>query len=460
MVNFMKNRLSLILMVSLLVVLLTGCSNPQAENPLYQEGIPTVPQTNESLKVFCIGDSKGGKLIQVALKLYQQAYPDVEVELIQPITDFQSSGNDQEDIYYEQLSAEIMAGEGPDVLLLSDEFMDVEKLVHQGVFADMEPFFQADHFDWTPYIQSVMDAGVWDSKRFVIPLSYEFPLLCTTKEALEETGFHVEACKSFQGFLDETTRYMEDSTQTRRLFSDAQVPNHLFLLFKQSGISCLDYNKQTVNLPPQLQSTSQWYKAIVNTHPWETNTSLVGGAAAVRDGEALWTTSIYGANFDLFGTAGALRTIGDVVMMPIRDMDGGIQVKIDYPVAVRANSENLQNAYNFLKILLSEKVQAADRTKFSILRAINESYLRSEQILLVREGTEGFCSINHPGSAVDDPSPDEIQQILDFIEEISGGYYLDEMEPFALMMPYWYQGKDYGETLQRVQSILNIYITE
>lgn len=43
---------------------------------------------------------------------------------------------------YNQTAAQIMTGEGPDVFIINDEVMDVEKLVRQGIFADMDPFFR------------------------------------------------------------------------------------------------------------------------------------------------------------------------------------------------------------------------------------------------------------------------------------------------------------------------------
>lgn len=197
----------------LLAVSLASCG----ETSVWQEPA-TVPQTNESLTVFCIGEGRHVNLIQTALDIYQKMHPDVEVELIRPLTEYSYSGDVPEQEIYDRLAVQIMAGEGPDIFIIDDFYMDVEKLVRQGLLADMEPFFEADGFDWEPYNQAVMDSGVWNGRRFVIPLSYDFPLLFTSETALEETGFDVNTCTDYQGFLDETTRYMEDPAQTRQLF--------------------------------------------------------------------------------------------------------------------------------------------------------------------------------------------------------------------------------------------------
>lgn len=460
----MKKACFILFFVLLQLIQLTGCAEPQAGNALYHD-MPTVPQTNESLSVYCLGNSTDAKLILAALNRYRQLYPDVEVELSQPLTEFKNNTDNNESMHYEQLSAQIMAGEGPDVLLFEEAYMDIEKLVRQGVFADMEPFFEADGFDWEPYNQGVMESGVWNGKRFVIPLSYMFPLLCTTREALEETGFDVEVCKDFQGFLDESTRYMNDPDQPRRLFSDASDPNPALIgFFDQSGISIIDYDEQTVDLSqPLFTSTVQWYKNVIETHPLEVKSSRIGGASAVRDGQALWTTSIHGADVDLFCVAGALRTVGEVVTMPIRDVTGGIKVQSKYPVAVRGNSENLQNAYNFLKILLSPEVQYTNDRRFSVLHAATESYLTeiAGNAWVVEAGTDDFYSTNHPGSGVDAPSQEEIQQLLDLTREITGAYYANNNTGTThYMWRYLRMGENFEETLEKAQSRLELYLSE
>lgn len=401
--------------------------------------------------------------MEAALKRFQELHPDVETELVKPQT--LPGEEDDPRSSYASLQAQLMAGEGPDIMLLEDNYleMEIEKLVRQGIFADMEPYFQADGFDWEPYYQGVMDAGVWNGKRFLFPLGYKYPLLSTTKAALEETGFNIEACKDFQGFLEETARYMADPSQTRRLFSDAKVLGATpYELRAYSGLPIVDYDEKTADLSsPQFQTLVHWYKTVVDTHPDDPAFySSIGSASAVRDGQALWNSSVLGADMDLYFSAGALRTLGEVVMLPIRDINGGVRVQISYSVAVRANSENLENAYDYLKILLSPEIQAINPYQFSILKALNESYLSGNSTLHVPEGTDGFFSTNHPGTATNDPNPEEIQRVLAYTEEITGGYYHAQYEPMLFMYPYFYFGEDYEETLNAAQSHMDLYLSE
>lgn len=453
----MKRITILLLMVSLL----SACGTSQTESGVWNE-TPTAPQTNDTLSVFCVGELRDSGMIQLALNRYQQLYPEIAVELIKP----EGIAESREELY-QHVAAQIMAGEGPDVFLVNDIVMDVEKMVRQGIFSDMEPFFTADNFDWEPYHKTVIDGGVWNGKRFVIPLSYSFPLLFTTRTALEETGFDMDACKDYTGFLEETTQYMEDPTQTRQLLCKplvvVDVPGN-------SGISIADYDKQTIDLSsPVLQAGIQWYKTVMEKHPGNEATlgdgSLEYTASAVRDGQALWTPSLGGAFDGFFHEFAALKTIDEAVMMPIRDVNGGIQAEIDYSVAVRSNSKNLQNAYNYIKILLSPEIQhkVQNGDQLSVLNSANEygyQMISQGKLWHVKPGAGGFVSSVNPYEGVDWPTEEEFQLLMGFTHEITGAHFISHLRLLGKMYPYVYENADFEETLKAAQRQMEIYITE
>ena len=453
----MKRKLLLILALAL-VLLLPGCGG---ETSVWQE-TPVVPQTNESLSVFCVGTLNDSKMIQTAAELFRGKYPEVEVELILSGPDDTTEMDDER---YQQMAAQVMAGEGPDVFIINSYFMDVEKLVRQGVFADMEPFFEADNFDWEPYNQAVMDGGVWNGKRFVIPLGYKFPVLFTTRSVLEETGFDVDACGDYQGFLEETTRYMESEGRTRQLLYS---PKWLTYDMEVAGLPIADYDTRTIDLSsPVLEDFFQWRKTIIEMDPSYPIGSVGGlkGAADVRDGKVLWTSTLLGPLFGLYYDYAALKTIDEAVMMPIRDINGGIQAELQYPVAVRANSENLQNAYNFIKLLLGRAVQTdyQNGLSVSVLNAANEDYFKKKgDTHLTIAGTDGFFSPTTSYYAVERPTREEFDQIMGYAEEITGTYfegYLSRLGLYREMRPFE-EGADFDETLAEAQRQLERYITE
>ena len=120
----MRKAISLFLTITMLIAVLPSCGVSKPDINVWQE-VPSVPQTNERLSVFCVGDLRDSGMIQLALNLYQKMYPDIQVELIKP--EFESGDYNQRDELYQQVAAQIMAGAGPDVFLVDDAVMDVEK---------------------------------------------------------------------------------------------------------------------------------------------------------------------------------------------------------------------------------------------------------------------------------------------------------------------------------------------
>ena len=84
----------------------------------------------------------------------------------------------------------------------------------------------------------------------------------TSTSALDDTGFDVNACKDFKGFLEETMRFLEDPAQTRRLFYGTSS-----VLSEESecfGIPIIDYDARGVDLSsPLLQPMLQWRKTLL-----------------------------------------------------------------------------------------------------------------------------------------------------------------------------------------------------
>ena len=114
----MKKRIRPAILLTLVLIFLfpqsTGCAPKEIE------------QTNDSLKVAYFGTN-----LTVSYPLYEfkQQHPDVEVT-----TDFQAySDNDmEEDDFFTRISAEIMSGSGPDIIISELGRMNANKMMRSG----------------------------------------------------------------------------------------------------------------------------------------------------------------------------------------------------------------------------------------------------------------------------------------------------------------------------------------
>ncbi len=434
----------------------TGASTDAASTePVPIEVPPPVEQTNTELNIWYTDYGTSANFLDAAVSLYNQQYPD---RMVTAEKFFADGSIENSDAATQQMLTEVMAGSGPDLIFFSGSGTDIEKMVRRGVFADMEPYFEADNFDWSGYNQAVMDAGVWDGHRLVIPLQYNFPMLYTSQTALDETGFSMENCDTFGGLLDEIEAMQADPGQTRDVFR-AKFTFYDFAHY--AGIPYVDYDRQKADLSfPELQRSAEIFQ---NLGGLELGTYDMGidSAADIRDGKALWSCPFPPVDGFYTGPE-VINTFDDMVMMPIRDVDGGIQAEITWAVAVRNNSPNLQNAYEFIKYLLSEEYHTETLNYrwlyYSVLDAANDAYFQDYVYgravpLTPPKNAYGLDSV--------DVRQEDFDELMDYTRQITGAYFSCAETNFMRNMRGYISGEvSYEDAVKEAERQMNLYLSE
>lgn len=418
---------------------------------------PPVEQTNSELNIWYTDHGMMVKYLDDAVTQYNLQHPD------NPVTAekyFANSSSESNDAATQQMLTEVMAGSGPDLIFFDVGNMDIEKMVRRGVFADLEPHFEADNFDWSGYNQAVMDAGVWDGHRLVIPLQYSFPMLYTSQTALDETGFSIENCDTFNGLLDEIEAMQADPSQTREVFR----AKFTFYNFAQyAGIPYVDYDQQKADLSfSELERGAEIFKNLGGLELGLLDDGI-NGAADVRDGKTLWNCPFPPVNGFYTGPE-VINTFDDMVMMPIRDVNGGIQAEITWAMAVRNNSPNLQNAYEFIKYLLSEEYHTETLgyrwLYYSVLDSANEAYFQNHAYnraapLVPPENSYGLDTV--------DIRQEDFDELMSYTRQISGAYFNCIETNFMrnMRMCGFLSGEaSYEEAIQEAERQMNLYLSE
>ena len=435
---------------------LTACA-PGDADPAPIEVPPPVEQTNEGLNIWYTDYGMMVKYLDAAVTQYNQLHPDHPVTADKYFADSSSESNDEAT---QQMLTEVMAGSGPDLIFFDVGNMDIEKMVRRGVFADLEPYFEADNFDWSGYNQAVMDAGVWDGHRLVIPLQYNFPMLYASQTALDETGFSIENCDTFGGLLDEIEAMQADPSQKREVFR----AKYTFYNFAQyAGIPYVDYDRQKADLSsPELKRGAEIYNNLGGLELGVLDDGI-SGAADIRDGKALWICPFPPVNGFYTGPE-VINTFDELVMMPIRDMDGGIQAQITWAVAVRNNSPNLQNAYEFIKYLLSEEFHTETLDYrwlyYSVLDSANEAYFQDHVYnraapLVPPENSYGLDTV--------DVRQEDFDELMSYTRQITGAYFDCSETLFMRNMRTngFLSGEvSYEDAAQQAERQMDLYLSE
>lgn len=378
---------------------LTGCADTEPE-----QGGSTLWVVME----FTTSDSFNYQ-VEEAAAAFEEAHPGITIQ-----TDILPTEESAREVYLKQLRTEIMAGKGPDVYILPTGntltvdaptkysqmrfttqvevellFQDVTQAMYSGVFADVSAFYDADTALNTSALHpDIMDAGVVGDCRYVLPLRYTMPVLLTEPSNYSETGLSQELIDSGIDALAEYAMAMDDTMMAigLRMPADDTLLPQLF-----------DYQKGRMRITQQeiadyMRAYQRWRamtaapaRQLVDEHLEELRTALNAATNyAVADvlREAMVSITLdsfnnvydygrYGYHWSLEGfglytdtmpgvlyQAAISKVLGkELQAQPLRRTDGSIVADVTYYGAVGSGCVTPEQAYDFLRIFLTEAYQ-------------------------------------------------------------------------------------------------------
>lgn len=281
---------------------------------------------------------------------FKKAYPDVEVN-VEVYTDILAG--------MARVNTQLMAGEGPDLILMRNYgASDVYKMMKAQAFAPLDEFMEQDsEWDAGNYAKSMLDAGTYEGKHLVMPLSYRVKCGLTSEENLDAAGISLDGCNDVVSFLQETAKFYELDNVERVVGDMGQLED--FPIFMADRF--LDYSKGTLNVDDEtLKQACTAYKSFYYEDAAAGSSGLTsagywGVGEAIAKGEKCMVVPIAGNSF--MEASQAIAANASPVLWPFRNGNGEICADVMEYAGIRANSENRQNAWNLLKILMGETVQ-------------------------------------------------------------------------------------------------------
>lgn len=281
----------------------------------------------------------------------------------------------------ERLQTEMMAGKGPDILLLPASYewsisqftisfpeliRDANQAMRNGLFYDISQFYDADSELGKDALQpTIMEAGVVDGKRFVLPLRYNLMTAYVDLDALEEDGFTVDIFeKDIVSFWETVTQSGEPSVMSSVFPFHGTANSRMNLLGE-----LLDYENQEVLLTQEmLVDYLRSYMELEIAWGSKGGRSFQSKMSHyISEEERSTSTWINDADGHCMFICDLDYAIHDMViakaeevnldMYPLRATDGSVIADITFYGAVGASSEHPELAYEFLRYFLSEDAQ-------------------------------------------------------------------------------------------------------
>ena len=321
---------------------------------LFCIGCGKIEEKDDTLWVLAdVGESR---LIDKVAQSFQQAHPDVPL-----LIEYVPRDAQERELYLEQVRTKIMAGQGPDVFWLnkySEVFSDVEQSMHNGLFLDISAYYDQDTaLEKDGFAQSIMEAGVVDGKRYILPLYYNFPVLYVDTQQLASAGISLDTLGRGLSGLFEVTQKLGKTAVT------AEITQTDFYYLQNLFPQMIDYETQEVIWSKsQLVEFLTQYRQLLALSQGEYMTSFYATIAGYISNEKHLgqegSCVHWGTLDDLVNIVRVAKTTGrEIAILPMTAYDGSVCAQISHLGAIGANTDKPELAYEFLRAFLLQENQ-------------------------------------------------------------------------------------------------------
>ncbi len=455
-------RMIVVLLASLLCCgMFSGCAKEDTVGPLtvYVEG--------------CTPD-----YMAEATRVFKSTYPDVEIVIRQ----IDAETEEEEEQQYTALKTELMAGTGPDVVLIGNGFAhytDINKAMAAGNFIDLNPYFEKDEsWSWDDYNTTVIDAFELDGKQYLMPLYYDVWTTVSEKSLLEKYGFNVDNCSTGKGLLEEIAKYYEQSAADETMPQLFQYTDSWYrYIIDVMGLNPLDHTKKTVAFSEDFAPMLDTYKIV---YPFDRHATLErylnSKAKYSTDGLALEEFLLYGwyghTSLRAMGEAQLITDFGEPVVLPFYNYGSSdTSAQIQLSVGVTASSPRKQMAYTFVKALMGETALTQEKTtsdgrptSYEVSCPVNNQALK--KIWKLKELDKAYtAAVGSSATVVHLKALDEsyLTDLMEWNSKVTHVFYACGSENGNVISYFedYLEGEmNYEEALAKAENTLKIYISE
>ena len=353
------SRRNYIVLLCLIVLILCGCTNTYSASNDFtihsSEQITLWVVTEQS-----VPDGMNGEA-QSIIRTFSNEYPNVTVNL-----EILPTEAEKREHRLAELDELTKSGIGPDIylmptsnILISDQpqqytyhhvtplFGNVYSAIRDGYFMDLSSFYDADNsLEKDAFEETVIDAGVVDEARYVLPLRFLTPVLYSFDEK------HDIPQEILSQNIDNWMEYIISTNDPLLACGAEYISYNAFSDF-------IDHNKGELKL-----STKELRDYLASLYQIE---SLIGDQSGHRSSAQI-ESFIYG-QLELYplrigplsdaiayaAIAEALNT--QISMYPVRSTNGDYIATVSYYGAIGSTCNSPEAAYLFLKMFLSEDSQ-------------------------------------------------------------------------------------------------------
>ena len=446
-------------------------SGGKAVHYVYDPDIPTVP--GEVLSVYALEDNE---MMRQAINLYQTQHPDVYIEFTCGMGDNSVTREDA----LRTLNTKIIAGEGPDILLLDN--MPIDSYIEKGLLLDLSSIIDSLSGD-AELFGNIVDAMKKDGQLYAVPCEVNLPIMMTDKK-------YLSGVNDLADIADMVERLREDNPEQDligfcseksilRLFSMTCAPAWM----TDSG----EIDKDTVR--EFLQQTKRIYdtqmdgipdRVIDNYESMADDYVMYNGVASFEDSDYVRMAGINQMNhvggcnkvligcFDYLNITSITKAEGfeNSEWAPMKGQGGNV-FWAESLLGINAASEKPELVEDFLKVCLGKENQSYFYRSLPVNKAaFDESLAWPEDV--ESSGRYGSVSTNsydgdYIGLVLYWPTEEEVVIFRQYMESVDTAYYENDIVENAVYeagIAYMQGTQSLEEAVSAIEKKVSLYMAE
>lgn len=367
-----KKKMSLLIFLSVLAFVICGCADHSGKKAKSDSGAEDVSQDKEmqnggqdgdtpeytkpemkgELRISCFIEPE---FLEPAAKQFMEQYPDVKIVINGYM---EQSNTPREDEYQTSFNTGLMSGDGADIVFNS--FLPVTTYGEMGAFEDLSTYIsQTPEMNDENYYMNVLKAAQnKDGKIYIIPYQAFIETFGFSTELLKE---HEDIENALRG--KENICFSEVMDFAKRLVEGKNPGENVFLIGSRSTVQIMqdlindsrnDFIEQEKK---EVHLDTEKYMDLLNSVK-----NIVDEGWLNMDEFDFYNTEYYiAASPSVAMDAAAAQVNPQSKMscfMPLADKQGNVAVNANNCIALNSSSEHKELAWEFIKYLLSDKVQS------------------------------------------------------------------------------------------------------
>ncbi len=286
----------------------------------------------------------------------------------------------------EELEEEVQA----DVIISTFTSMnDYYLYMDRGMFYDLTPLFEQNEiYTSGQYYNQVLKGGELGESQYIVPLLYNIDTIMGSEESLSRAALHIQDIESYQEFLDALFYAQNQDQIDQTLFQynsiSAQYLPHM--IYSALGEKWVDYENWSVNVDEEIfNKMCLFYEEFLkeqfgekylqekqelswaDSYEIQIKNSIMNDVqigefltnfGAVMQGGGAFQTYLHSAAAQAWYYESRYDDLKEsYVMRSIPNENGNVTAHISYFGAVMNSSDQLEEAFDFLKYLMDTEVE-------------------------------------------------------------------------------------------------------